>query len=122
MHRALQFLVGGGRPYHCLAGDRLVTVLPNGDLYPCRRMPICVGNVMETPLIDLYYESSLFKALRNKDRISAGCETCPFWKECRGGLRCLSYAVTGDPFNADPGCWRAYPSKEEARCTGTTAF
>lgn len=107
MHRALQFLIGGGEPYRCAGGNTLVTVQPNGDLYPCRRMPIRVGNVMETPLADLYYNSELFQTLRDPDRISVGCEECTFARKCRGGLKCLSYAVTGDPFNADPGCWRA---------------
>jgi MoaA/NifB/PqqE/SkfB family radical SAM enzyme len=31
-----------------------------------------------------------------------------------GGLRCLSYTVTGDPFEADPGCWHAYASRSVA--------
>lgn len=110
MHRALQFLVAGGKPYHCTAGDTLVTVQPNGDLYPCRRMPIRVGNLMETPLVELYYESNLFRALRNRNCISDGCQSCFYSKLCRGGLKCLSYAMTGDPLKADPGCWRT--SKE----------
>ncbi len=107
MHRALQFLMAGGMPYHCSAGDTLITVQPNGDLYPCRRMPIRVGNLMETSLLELYYQSKLFCALRNRHRISDGCQDCFYAKLCRGGLKCLSYAETGDPFKADPGCWYA---------------
>ena len=107
MHRALQFLEGGYRPYHCTAGDTLVTVEPNGDLYPCRRMPIQVGNMMETPLLKLYYGSDLFRSLRDRNRISDNCQSCFYSKLCRGGLKCLSYAVTGDPFRSDPGCWCA---------------
>jgi radical SAM protein with 4Fe4S-binding SPASM domain len=113
MHRALQFLVGGGWPYHCTAGDTLVTVQPNGDLLPCRRMPIRVGNLMERPLIELY-ECELFQSLRRRDRVSAGCEGCAHRHACRGGLKCLSYALTGDPFQADPGCWHA----AERSCEG----
>jgi radical SAM protein with 4Fe4S-binding SPASM domain len=109
MHRALQFLVAGGIPYHCGAGYSLIALQPNGDLYPCRRMPIRVGNIMETHLINLYHESQLFQALRNPGRISDGCRDCSFSRKCRGGLKCLSFAVTGDPFKADPGCWRALP-------------
>lgn len=105
MGRALQFLVGGGTPYRCVAGDDLITIQPNGDLYPCRRLPIRVGNVMQAPLVDLYYTSDLFQELR-RHRVSEGCERCGFVGQCRGGLRCLSYAITGDPFAADPGCWR----------------
>jgi len=105
MHRALQFLVGGGQPYHCTAGDTLITIQPNGDLYPCRRMPIRVGNLMETNLFELYYNSELFRALRNRDLIGDGCRNCFYSALCRGGLKCLSYALTGDPFQTDPGCW-----------------
>lgn len=106
MHRALQFLKGGCRPYHCTAGDTLLTVMPNGDLYPCRRMPVRVGNVMEKPLEQLYQDEFL-RSLRNPHQVSQGCEQCVWRKLCRGGLRCLSYARTGSPFIADPGCWLA---------------
>ena len=107
MHRALQFLVGGGQPYHCTAGDSLITVQPNGDVYPCRRLPIRVGNLMETPMAELYYSSDLLCALRDRNCVSHGCEACYFARLCRGGLKCLSYATTNDAFVADPGCWWA---------------
>lgn len=38
LERGLQFLVGGGRPYRCTAGSSLITIMPNGDVYPCRRL------------------------------------------------------------------------------------
>lgn len=112
MHRALQFLVGGGRPYHCAAGNELVTVQPNGDLYPCRRMPINVGNLFNASLLELYTESNIFRALRNQNNTSDDCQGCPYLEKCRGGLKCLSYAVTGNPFTADPGCWLRKPNSE----------
>lgn len=105
MHRALQFLVGDGKPYRCTAGDTLITVQPNGDLYPCRRMPISVGNLTNSSLEELYYKSNLFQDLRDRNKVSEGCEGCFYNKLCQGGLKCLSYAVTGDPFKKDPGCW-----------------
>jgi radical SAM protein with 4Fe4S-binding SPASM domain len=119
MHRALQFLVAGGKPYHCTAGDTLITIQPNGDLYPCRRMPIKAGNVMEKPLAKLYYESDLFRELCNRDRVSDGCEGCFYARLCRGGLKCLSYAVSGDPFKRDPGCWygpAGYAAEQQEGC------
>lgn len=106
MIRALQFLAGG-RPYQCKAGDALITILPNGDLVPCRRMPIHVGNVLTDGLSRLYFESEILLGLRDRTRVSEGCEACQFERHCRGGLRCLSYAVNGTPFRADPGCWLA---------------
>ncbi len=107
MHRALQFLVAGGTPYRCTAGDTLLTVLANGDLVPCRRMPMVVGNVMRTHMADLYFGADLFRRLRDDAAISAQCTGCRHAQTCRGGLRCLAYAVHGDPFRADPGCWVA---------------
>ena len=105
MHRALQFLVSGDHPYHCTAGDTLITVQPNGDLLPCRRMPIKVGNLLETPLVELYQTSALFQKLRNPECMDEICKSCRYGHVCRGGLRCLSYAVSGDPFGCDPGCF-----------------
>ncbi|MBS1876742.1 MAG: radical SAM protein [Acidobacteria bacterium] len=110
MHRALQFL-DGGWPYHCTAGDTLITVEPNGDVCPCRRMPSLVGNVFERPLAEIYFESPLLTALRDRGRICEGCESCEHEPKCRGGLRCLSAAVTGNPLTADPGCWLTDPYK-----------
>ncbi|MDM8565701.1 radical SAM protein [Candidatus Halobeggiatoa sp. HSG11] len=104
MHRALQFLVAGGKPYKCTAGNTLLTVQANGDLYPCRRLPIKAGNLTESNLLELYYNSEVLHNLR-QHKVSDGCKKCLFAKACRGGLRCLSYAITGDPFKADPGCW-----------------
>jgi radical SAM protein with 4Fe4S-binding SPASM domain len=106
-HRALQFLTGTEKPYHCTAGDSLLTLLPNGDLLPCRRLPIRVGNVLETPLRELYRDHPTLRALRQPNLNIKGCEPCSFRHTCRGGLRCLAYAVRGDPFTSDPGCWLA---------------
>lgn len=101
MHRALQFL-DGGRPYRCNAGDTLITVQPNGDVYSCRRMPIRAGNVFETSLVTIYDESPVLRALRGRETPSRGCENCGFFDRCRGGLRCLDSAVTGDPYRSHP--------------------
>jgi radical SAM protein with 4Fe4S-binding SPASM domain len=120
MHRALQFLVGEGHPYRCAAGDTLITVQPNGDVFPCRRMPIRVGNLLEIPLVELYYKSDFLRALRDRNRINKGCEGCRHAKQCGGGLRCLAYAVTGDPFAADPGCWHAHSGSVLSRSRYST--
>lgn len=110
MQRGLQFLAGGGVPYRCTAGDSLIAILPDGTLYPCRRMPIRAGNVLETPLCEIYHESEILNALRDRDRTAEGCRGCFFAKVCRGGLRCLSHALTGSPFETDPGCPLARPA------------
>jgi radical SAM protein with 4Fe4S-binding SPASM domain len=107
LNRALQFFVGKGQPYRCSAGTSLLCLLPNGDLVPCRRMPIVVGNVLQNRLAELY-NCETFTALRNPHLISAGCKDCLFNRLCAGGLRCLAYAVSGLPLQSDPGCWLAH--------------
>lgn len=107
LHRSLQFTATGATPYRCSAGDTLVTVLANGDVCPCRRMPIVVGNMLEHSLEDLYQDSKIFRNLRDRGRVSKGCEKCFYARTCGGGSRCIACAVHGDPFNADPGCWLA---------------
>ena len=104
-HRALQFAASGGTPYRCAAGSGLVTILSNGDLCPCRRMPTFAGNALRDGIATVYRESEVFRCLREHTAPPAGCEACFFSKTCAGGLRCLAAAIHGDPFVADPGCW-----------------
>jgi radical SAM protein with 4Fe4S-binding SPASM domain len=104
MHRALQFQYSNSTPYRCVAGETLITIMPNGDLYPCRRMPVKVGNVLEQPLASIYFSSPILRNLRDSQKVSEGCEGCQSNKDCRGGLKCLSYAVYGDAHKKDPGC------------------
>ena len=112
MHRALQFLTlrkHGERdaaPYRCSAGRTLLAVMPSGAVYPCRRMPVEVGRLPQQNLGAIYEASPFLQALREPDRAPAGCEACEFKQSCNGGLRCLSYAYYGDPFKADPQCFR----------------
>jgi radical SAM protein with 4Fe4S-binding SPASM domain len=112
LYRSLQFIVSGEQPYRCAAGDTLVTVLPNGDVCPCRRMPLVVGNLFNENVEKIYAESELFQKLRDRTRVADGCEGCFYSRTCNGGSRCLASAVHGDPFRADPGCWLAANNRE----------
>jgi len=109
MNRALQFLFGGGKPYRCSAGDTLITIMPDGTLYPCRRLPLSAGNVIEDSLRNVYTQSPLLKRLREHE-VPVACKLCQFRMDCNGGLRCLSSAVLKDPFAKDPGCWLTFHS------------
>ena len=115
LQRSLQFLAGDGPKYRCSAGYSLITIMPNGDLMPCRRLPVVVGNVLETPLSELYFDAPLLAKLRDPEIDVAGCEGCAHEHTCRGGARCLSQAVYGDPFVADPGCFLARHTKPMTR-------
>ena len=68
MYRALQFQMTNDFAYGCTAGDTLLTVMENGDLVPCRRMPIVIGNLFDRSMYDLYINSDVLKELREKKR------------------------------------------------------
>ncbi len=107
MHRALQFLSAGTPSYHCTAGETLLTIMPDDTVLPCRRMPIPAGNLKTETLSDIYRTSDILVRLRRQETFDPACAPCHHVRQCRGGLKCLSYALTGDPFRADPGCWLA---------------
>jgi radical SAM protein with 4Fe4S-binding SPASM domain len=121
MKRALQFLAADDEtPYRCTAGDTLLTVMPDGTLYPCRRLPIALGNLYHTPLAQLY-DAEALRQLRQPHWQGQGCEDCAVAAVCRGGLRCLAYALHGRLDQADPGCWLASAAATATATAAATA-
>ena len=103
MYRALQFQMTNDFAYGCTAGDTLLTVMENGDLVPCRRMPITIGNLFNRSMYDLYIKSDVLKDLREK-KIPDECINCEHSEICHGGLKCLTYAMYKDLNHKDYGC------------------
>lgn len=103
MYRALQFQMTNDFAYGCTAGDTLLTVMENGDLVPCRRMPIIVGNLFDRSMYDLYTNSDILKTLREK-KIPDECINCEHSEVCHGGLKCLTYAMYKNLNHKDYGC------------------
>lgn len=95
-------------PQGCSAGYLSFTVLPNGDIYPCRRLPIYSGNLLKQSFGDIYYNSKVFQELRNQNNINDVCRNCAYFSGCRGGAKCINYAYFGNPFAPDPQCWRIF--------------
>lgn len=99
--RALQFFACGGRPYSCSAGNSLLAIMPNGDVYPCRRLPVFVGNLNAQSLNEIYFKNELINKIRNSD-CSEG--NCLYKTQCNGGLKCLTYSINGALSSKDPNC------------------
>ena len=94
----------------CSAGFLGVSVLSDGTIYPCRRLPISLGNIKEIKLVDLMVNNKVLKNLRNFDKIKEkGC--CEDVNYCRG-CRAIAYAVTGDYMAKDPMCFKQYVKSE----------
>ena len=103
MNRALQFQMTNEIAYGCTAGDTLLTIMENGDLVPCRRMPIVVGNLLTDNMYNLYKNNKILQSLRN-ETIPDECQSCEHAKTCLGGLKCLTYALYKDLNHKDMGC------------------
>lgn len=110
--RALQFLTCGGHAYRCTAGESLLSVLPDGTVLPCRRLPDPVGRLPDDDPWDLWTASPKLRGL--VERQPEGCVTCLFSQVCLGGAPCLTFAQTGEATRRDPACcappWATMPS------------
>jgi radical SAM protein with 4Fe4S-binding SPASM domain len=81
-----------------------LTILPDGTVNPCPRMPIPLGNFKETPLIDIYNSEKAQEIKKIVMSTPSECKKCDFKGSCLGGLRCLTYAVTGKMDKGDINC------------------
>lgn len=89
----------------CSAGNNALTIMPNGDVFPCRRLPLKLGNLLETTIYDIWYTHPVLWKLRNPHNLKGKCNGCDFTPLCRG-CRAMAYALTGDYMEADPHCWK----------------
>ncbi len=93
----------------CAAGISGLTLLPDGTVTPCRRLPIPIGNVYTDSLRQLWTESKILNLLRDRSAYTGKCAACPRWAVCRG-CRAIAYAC-GESRNekafldSDPQCF-----------------
>ena len=85
-------------------GKGIIFVGANGDIYPSGFLPITLGNVRESPLIDVYRSHHLLRSIRAAD-FEGVCGCCEHLDLC-GGSRSRAFAMFGNPLASDPGCVR----------------
>lgn len=93
----------------CAAGVSGLTLLPDGTILPCRRLPVPLGNVRRDRLREIWAASPVLEALRDKSRYPGKCGSCKRWAQCRG-CRAIAYACSraqGAPdfLAPDPQCF-----------------
>lgn len=93
----------------CAAGVSGLTILADGTVTPCRRLPIALGKVGENSLREIWATSPVLEQLRNKNLYRGKCGKCPRWSACRG-CRAIAYAsaqAQGKPdfLAPDPQCF-----------------
>jgi radical SAM protein with 4Fe4S-binding SPASM domain len=86
----------------CVVGVDGLCIMPEGTVFPCRRFPVSIGNLLNDSLKKIWETSELLAALRKKKNLKGKCGCCNI-EDCRG-CRSLAFALTGDYLAEDPHC------------------
>ena len=86
----------------CVIGRDGLCIMPNGSVFPCRRFPISIGNLLSDSLRQIWEESEILKRLRTKENLEGKCGRCKI-EDCRG-CRSLALSLTGNYLEEDPHC------------------
>ncbi len=101
-HKKALPYVGGCAGYGCGAGFNFVSLLPDGEVHACRKLPSPIGNIEQQNFMEIYRGTD---AKRYRAGSSA-CNTCEIRPVC-GGCLAVSYGFGKDIFNElDPYCFR----------------
>lgn len=88
---------------YCNLGMNSMALVPGGDIFPCRRLPITAGNIFRDKCPDIFRKLKTYRSSNIKHRLADGmCRHCP---ESRcSGCRAMARAINGDYLADDPGC------------------
>lgn len=84
-------------------GKGILFISHIGEICPSGFLPTVCGRFPRESVIDVYQNHTMFRALRDSDRLGGKCGACEYRHVC-GGSRARAAAVTGDPFAAEPDC------------------
>ncbi|MBO5199478.1 MAG: radical SAM protein [Lachnospiraceae bacterium] len=87
----------------CHIGWDSICVLQNGDVLPCRRLPIVLGNLAKDSFEDILLSSELLRKFRRFSLYQEKCGGCQYGVACRG-CPAITYALTGDCLGTYPLC------------------
>jgi radical SAM protein with 4Fe4S-binding SPASM domain len=76
----------------------------DGNVYPCKGLPLPIGNIHNDSLKKILTDSEIIQNLKNhKNMIKGPCRECRNFLSCYG-CRGRAYALTGDYLASDPIC------------------
>jgi radical SAM protein with 4Fe4S-binding SPASM domain len=94
----------------CLAGLGVLFVGHSGDVFPCGYLPVHCGNVLQTPLVEIWKNSADLAMMRDPQQLKGKCGVCGYRAVC-GGCRARAFAATGDYMEAEPMCLYTPPKR-----------
>lgn len=86
----------------CIIGREGLCIMPDGEVFPCRRFPLSIGNLLQTSLMKIWEASDLLNILRKKENLKGRCGVCQI-EDCLG-CRSLAFALTHDYLAEHPHC------------------
>ncbi len=88
----------------CLKHKYSCFVTLDGDVFPCKGLPLPIGNLHDKPLKKILVDSEIIQNLKNHESMIKGpCRKCNKFSNCYG-CRARTYALTGDYLASDPIC------------------
>lgn len=101
-HKKSMPYIGGCAGYGCGAAFNFVSLLPDGEVHACRKLPSPIGNVCKQTFSEIYHS----EIARRYRAGSSACKDCEIRPVC-GGCLAVSYGFGNDIFNElDPYCFR----------------
>jgi radical SAM protein with 4Fe4S-binding SPASM domain len=96
---------------------KIITVMPDGELYPCRRLPIALGNIKKISFQEVFEGNGYKKFAFGEDyKLSKECYFCSNVKNCLGGALCVTHAFSnGKALSPDPQCWKLFKSLDDSK-------
>lgn len=101
------FLSDGGFRGRCPAGQKKLTLMPDGSVYPCyllaHRQEFCLGNIFVDSLERMISRSVLQFFLKSSEN-TCPRKDCPLHERCRGGCPAHALVFYGDLSLPEPRC------------------
>jgi selenobiotic family peptide radical SAM maturase len=101
-HKKAMPYVGGCAGFGCGAAFNFVSLLPEGEVHACRKLPSPIGNISKQSFVEIYQGEQA----RRYRAGSSACNDCEIRPVC-GGCLAVSYGFGKDIFSElDPYCFR----------------
>ena len=92
-------LLGG-----CTAGLVSLAVDAHGNIKPCTRADLNLGNVRTDSLVEIWEHNEILQKIRNRNLYEGKCGTCKYNMLC-GGCRVAALGYEKSILGTDPKCW-----------------
>ena len=107
----------------CPVGHTLLSISPNGDIYPCVALSgerFRIGNALTDNLEEVWDNDQTLRELRQvKSKVDGQCGECGRLDHCRAGCRGIAYSLYDNLWESDKTCLRESLKKQGGEKNGS---